>query len=499
MTLKGAECVRDADVLIYDYLVGEEILGWARPGCERIYVGKRGGAGAAATQEEINSMLLREAKAGKVVVRLKGGDPFVLGRGGEEAEVLGADHIPFEIVPGVTSAVAVPAYAGIPVTHRSLASSFCVVTGHEDPDKSASAIPWEALARTGGTLVFLMGVKRLPEITGNLVEAGMPPGTPAALIRWGCTPRQRTLVGDLRDIAGKSSEAGVRPPAVLVVGDVVSLQDKLAWFERRPLMGKTVLVTRAAEQAGRLSRALSARGATPVELPVIAFAPPDDVAALDSAIGGIGGYDWLLFTSVNGVRWLLKRVRELGGDVRSLAGPRIAAIGPATQKAVEARGISVEGIPSTYVAEDFVRYLSEAGVRGKRVLVARAQEARSVLIDGLARLGASVDEAACYKTVAAESDVEEAALMLTSGRVDMVTFTSSSTVTRALELLREKAAGDALLQAPAACIGPVTARTASREGLKVSVVAEEYTVDGLVDAMVSYYNRQGEGNAVPNS
>lgn len=491
MTLRGAECIRMADVIIYDHLASNEVLEWAPRGCEMIYVGKRGGKRSAATQDEINDMLLRKSAEGKKVVRLKGGDPFVFGRGGEEAGVLAANGVPFEVVPGVTSAVAAPGFAGIPLTHRSLSSSFCVVTGHEDPEKNSSSVSWETLARSGSTLVFLMGVRRLPFITSNLLKVGMDGSTPSALVRWGSTPRQRTLVAPLADIARAASEADFKPPAVLVVGSVVRLRDSLCWFERRPLFGMTVLVTRAKGQAGRLRAALRAQGAGTVELPVIAFAAPEDKEPLDRAIRGLGEYDWLAFTSANGVSWFLKRVHELGGDVRTLAGPRVVAVGPATRSALEARGIKVEGTPSKYVAEELVEYLSGEQIVGARILVVRPEEARPALVPGLERLGASVDQAVCYRTVAAETDPAEAAELLRSGAVDMLTFTSSSTVTCALNLLEKAVDRRAIERVPAACIGPVTAKTAQDAGLNVSVVAGDYTIDGLVDAIVAHRASSG--------
>jgi len=487
LTLRGAECVRSADVIIYDYLACPEVLDWAPPGCEKIYVGKKAGCHSA-TQEEITGLLLAKAAAGKQVVRLKGGDPFVFGRGGEEAEALAAHGLPFEIVPGVTSAVAAPAFAGIPVTHRSCSSSFYVVTGHEEPGKEESAIPWEALARSASTLIFLMGVKRLPVISAKLIEAGLSPATPAALVRWGGTYRQETLTAPLGEIAESAAEHAVKPPAVLVVGSVVDLRERISWFERRPLFGKTMLVTRAAEQASQLSVGLRAHGAHAVELPAISFCAPGDTASLDSMIRRVGEFRLLVFTSVNGVKWFLKRVWETGGDVRSLAGPEVVTIGPATQRALEERGIRVEGFPSNYVAEDLVNYFSNKEISGTKVLLPRAEEVRPALAEGLQSLGASVEEVACYRTVAAKADPSEAAELLKSGGLDMFTFTSSSTVTHTMSLLEGVLPREKLERVPAACIGPITAETARRAGLNVQVVAEEYTIEGLIRATLSFYS-----------
>ena len=493
LTLRGAACLSEADVVVYDYLANPDIVSRAPKKAEVIYVGKKAGHHSV-SQDQINSLIVEKAKQGKKVVRLKGGDPFVFGRGGEEAEVLFENGVPFEVVPGVTSAVAAPAYAGIPVTHRSHSSSFYVVTGHEDPKKDTSTIPWKSLAASGSTLVFLMGVKQLPNITENLIEAGMDGATPAALVRWGSTPLQETLAARLCDIAQEATERGVKPPAVLVVGSVVGLREKLAWYESRPLFGVTVLVTRAAEQAGRLSRLLRENGAVPFELPVIAFAEPRETAPLDAAIKGLRDYGWLVFTSANGVRWFLKRVGELGGDVRSLAGPEVAAIGPATKSELEERGIRVEGIPSTYVAEGLVEYFSRKDIGGCKVLVARAEEARPVLIRELEKMGARVDEVACYRTVPSGADPKEAAEALASGRIDVITFTSSSTVVRTLDILEGKVPSDVLKRTPVACIGPVTAETARERDLNVVVEAGEYTIEGLVDAVVRYFSaRPGSG------
>jgi uroporphyrinogen III methyltransferase/synthase len=487
LTLRAAECVREADVIVYDYLACAEALDWAKPGCEKIYVGKKAGAHTL-TQSEINALLVERAKEGKQVVRFKGGDPFVFGRGGEEAEALASRDIPFEVVPGVTSAVAAPAFAGIPVTHRSVASSFYVVTGHEDPAKDASAVPWEALARSSSTLVFLMGVKRLPVISTKLLDAGMSPDTPAALVRWGATSRQETLVSTLAAIASEAKSHGFAPPALLVVGSVVTLRERLSWFERRPLFGKTLLVTRALGQASSLSAGLRAQGARAVELPAITFESPEDPEALDAAIHDLPGFDWLVFTSVNGVKWFTKRVWETGGDIRSLAGPAVAAIGPATGGALEERGIRVTSIPHAYVAEDLVEDLGKRGMGGAKVLVPRAQEARPALVDGLEKLGASVREVACYRTVPAKADPSEAAGLIKSGGLDMLTFTSSSTVRHTLEALEGVVSRADLDRVPVACIGPVTAETARELGLSVKVVSEEYTIAGLIDSLVSFYS-----------
>jgi uroporphyrinogen III methyltransferase/synthase len=334
-----------------------------------------------------------------------------------------------------------------------------------------------------------MGVRQLPQIAKNLIDAGMDSATPAALVRWGSMPQQKTAEGRLCDIAQKAADLGMKPPAVLVVGSVVELRRRLAWYESRPLFGMTVLVTRAAEQAGRLTRALREQGAMPVELPVIAFTEPGDIVPLDSAIRNLCEYKWLVFTSANGVTWFLKRVCEVGGDVRSLAGPEVVAIGPATRREIEERGIKVEGIPSTFVAEGLIEYFSQKKVRGARILVARAEEARPVLVEELGKMGALVDEVPCYRTVQSGFDPNEAAEAMRSGQIDLMTFTSSSTVTNTLSLLGGKVPSDSLNRIPAACIGPVTAKTARDAGLNVVLEAKEYTIEGLVDAIVGHFSK----------
>jgi uroporphyrinogen III methyltransferase/synthase len=491
ITVKGLEALRQAEVVVYDYLANVELLRDACPDAEFIYVGKRAGRHTL-SQEEIIQILVEKAQAGKTVVRLKGGDPFVFGRGGEEAGALATAGIPFEIIPGVTSAVAAPAYAGIPVTQRGLASSFAVVTGHEDPTKAESAIDWEYLARGVDTLIFLMGVGNLPEIVAQLMEHGRPPETPAALVRWGTTPRQETVVGTLADIADKVEAAGLRPPAVTVIGQVVNLREHLRWYDRKPLFGKRVLVTRSREQASVLSRRLRELGAEPVELPAIAFQPPEDYTPLDAAIRHIHQYDWIILTSVNGVRAFLERLWTLGWDVRSLARTKLAAIGPATATALEQCRLRADYVPDQYIAEAVAAGIGDVG--DQRILLPRTDIARPALAIALREAGAIVDEVTAYRTVLAEEGQgsvptgglvspasEDVRQMLSENQIDMVTFTSSSTVRNLVALL-----GDAepLRGALIACIGPITAGTAREMGFRVDMVAEEYTVDGLIEVLI---------------
>ncbi|HWP34573.1 MAG TPA: uroporphyrinogen-III C-methyltransferase, partial [Thermodesulfobacteriota bacterium] len=359
LTLRGAECLARADVVVYDYLASPLLLRHAREDAERVYVGKRGG-GERTEQAAITALLIERARAGRTVARLKGGDPFIFGRGGEEAEALAAAGIPFEIVPGVTSAIAAPAYAGIPLTHRELASSVAFVTGHEDPAKAAPAVDWARLATGADTLVLLMGVRTLPDVVARLLAHGRPPATPVAVIRWGTTPEQETVVGTLADIVARVEARGLAPPALAVVGEVVRLRERLAWFEAKPLFGRRIVVTRAREQASELARTLRELGALPIECPTIALEPPESWAALDAALDRLGEYDWVVFTSASGVRFFLERLRTRGRDVRALGRARICAIGPATAEAVAALGLAVDAVPAEYVAEGVVEALERA-------------------------------------------------------------------------------------------------------------------------------------------
>ncbi len=478
ITVRALECLRRAEVIVYDRLANPRLLREAHPEAEKIYVGKTADRHTL-PQEEINQLLVDKALAGKIVVRLKGGDPFVFGRGGEEAEALAQAGIPFEVVPGVTSAIAAPAYAGIPVTHRDFNSALALVTGHEDPTKEGSSIDWAGLAKVG-TVVFVMGVGNLPLIAAKLMEHGRSPQTPVALVRWGTTARQQTVSGTLADIAAKVEAAGLKPPAVTIVGEVVTLRESLRWFENKPLFGRRVLVTRA--QASALSEKLEELGAEPIEFPVIEIVPPEDWGPLDAALERLPHYHWAIFTSVNGVRALLDRLWQLGQDVRALHGVRLCAIGPATAAELERYHLRVDLVPRQYVAESILESIGD--VSGQRILLARADIARQVLPLELRRAGASVDEVTAYRTILADSPADDVYQMLRDGEIDIVTFTSSSTVRNFVEKIKavEGAAwGDDLLDGVmVACIGPITAGTAQELGLKVDVIAEEYTIEGLV-------------------
>ncbi len=485
LTFKGRDVLGLADVVIYDYLANEEFLKYAPPHAEIIYVGKKGGDHTM-SQEGINRLLVEKARD-RVVVRLKGGDPFVFGRGGEEAQELATAGIDFEIVPGVTAAVAVPAYAGIPLSHRDYASSMAFITGHERADGASpegkESIDWGKLSSGIGTLVFFMGVKNLPDIAARLMEHGRSPQTPVAVIRWGTTPQQRTVTGTLADIVDKVREAGLKPPAVIVVGEVVRLRESLNWFERKPLFGKTVLVTRAREQASDFRKALEEQGARCVEFPTIAVVPPPSWDPLDSAVASLDHYDWLVFTSVNGVRFFMERLWESGRDVRALAGLRLAAIGPKTAESLERWGLRLDVVPEEYRAESLLEALGKEAVRGLRFLLPRAVEARDVLPQTLRQWGADVDVVPAYATVPANQGADEVAAMLERGEIHVVTFTASSTVRFFVQALAHRDVGKLLEKTVVACIGPITADTARSLGIHPTVVAEEYTIAGLIRAL----------------
>jgi uroporphyrinogen III methyltransferase/synthase len=466
LTVRAAEVLKAADVVVYDRLSAAALLKLAPEQAERISVGKQPGR-ADMTQDDINALLVERGKAGQHVVRLKGGDPFVFARGGEEAAALLDAGVPFEVVPGITSAIAVPAYAGIPVTLRHSSTSVTLVTGHEDPDVGANGtVDWEAIGRVGGTIVVLMGVARIRQIAARLISGGRSADTPVASITWGTRPEQTTVRATLGTIA----DARLESPATIVIGDVAA-QD-LAWFERRPLFGKRIVVTRAREQASSLSDRLAAFGAITIEVPTIVVSDPDDGgAALRAALGRAGDYDWLVVTSANGAARVLAQLH----DARDLGGVRVAAIGPGTALALAAGNIRADLVPARYVAEALLEEFPRAA-NGGRVLLARAAVARDVLPDGLRALGWDVDVVDAYRTVAAMPS--RAQLDAVAG-ADIITFTSSSTVERFLEL-----AGPSRVPPIVACIGPVTAATARARGVDVQIEATVHTIDGLVDAIV---------------
>jgi uroporphyrinogen III methyltransferase/synthase len=476
MTARALDLIAGADAILYDRLIPDGALDGARADADLRYVGKQAG-GRFMAQEETNALLVELGRAGRSVVRLKGGDPFVFGRGGEEAQALVEAGIEYEVVPGITAGVAAPAYAGIPVTHRDDASAVAFVTGHEDLEKAESALDWEALARFPGTLVLYMGVARLARIADRLVAAGRPPDHPVAVVERGTLPAQRTVVGTLRDIAERAEEAEIRPPAVTVVGPVAGLHRTLDWLARRPLSGRRVAVTRARAQASGLAVRLRDLGAEVLEAPAIRVTPRPVTGEVRRACQTISEYDLVCLTSPNGAVLLLDALAATGRDARALAGVAVAAIGPATARELTARGVTPDLVPGRAVAEEFVAALSGMRLDGRRVLVARAAEARDVLPDALRERGADLDVVALYDTLPEHLTKDELAAL---ARADYVTFTSSSTVRNLM------AAVDGRLPSTArvVTIGPVTSRTAREHGLEVHAEAERHDVEGLVQALL---------------
>ena len=484
ITVKGLEAIKKADVIIYDYLASPQLLKYAGKNAEILYVGKKGGDHTL-SQDKINELIVKKAKSGLNIARLKGGDPFIFGRGAEEAEVLIKENISFEIIPGVTSAIAASAYAGIPLTHRRYTSTLAFVTGHEDPAKEDSSIDWAALARGIGTIVFLMGVRNLSRIVGQLIANGMSPDTPIALVQWGTTPRQLTVTGTLDTIVESVKSAGLTSPAIIIVGNVVRLRETMQWFENRPLMGKRIVITRAREQASDLVSMLSELGADCLECPAIKVVPPDDFEPLDAAIENIAEYDWLIFTSVNGVAFFFDRLFNYHKlDVRALGNIKTAVIGPATRGRLLEFGIKSDIMPESYRAESVVEAFKGQELKGKKILLPRAKEARPVLPVELAALGADINEVTAYTTIEDRSGAELLVGNLRDKSVDIVTFTSSSTVKNFHAMLPEDEIDSLMQGVLTASIGPITAETAKKFGFDVNIVAESFTIKGLSEAIL---------------
>lgn len=479
LTLKGRSCLEKAEVVVYDYLANPEFLNFVPDTAEKIYAGKKAGDHAL-RQEETNALLVEKVKAGRVVVRLKGGDPFLFGRGGEEAEALAEAGCRFEIVPGVSSAIAGPAYAGIPVTHRAHNAALTIFTGHEDPTKTESTIDYAAIASVPGTKVMLMGIERLEKHCAALQQAGMPGSTPIALVRWATTPRQETLSGTLADIAAKAQEAGFRAPAVAVIGEVATLREPLAWFENKPLFGQRIAVTRTRQQAGELIDKLRDLGADAFELPTIRIEPPEDKQAFYELVSDAHIYDWIVFTSPNGVDAFFRAFFEIFSDAREIGGVRIAAIGPATAARVKAHHLAVDLQPEKYVAEEVLKALqNETSVENLKFLLPRAEGAREMLATELTRLGAIVDEATAYRTVPETEDVSGGIRRFKEEGADIVTFTSSSTAENFAAL--KLPLPDSL---KTASIGPVTSATLMTLGFSVDIEARSHDIPGLVQAIL---------------
>src|SRR5213080_2710179 len=490
VTLRAKECIENADVIIYDHLANPETLGWARDDAEITYVGKTPGE-SRSNQNEINALLIKKAHEGKQVVRLKGGDPFVFGRGAEEAQAIADAGIAFEIVPGITSAIAGPAYAGIPMTHRGHNSHVTFFTGHEDPAKAESAIDYAALAKLGGTQVMLMGVERLGSITSEMLKQGVRSDMPVALVRSATTGQQETLTGTLEDIAKKAVASDFKAPAVAVFGEVVGLRDSLNWYEKRPLLGKRIVVTRTRKQASVLSNKLRALGAHVIELPTIRIEPPSDLREFAELVQDVHVYDWIVFTSANGVEAFFDIFFKLYDDAREIGGVRIAAIGPATAQRVKDYHLHVDLQPAEFVAEAIVReFVKQGGVENLRILIARAEKARDVLPKELSGLGAIVDESFAYRTVPETHDTSGARQQLAKHGADLITFTSSSTVENFLALGLPWPKGMQV-----ASIGPITSQTARDNGLKVEVEAKRHDIDGLVEAIGAFFARKAATNS----
>ncbi len=489
ITVKGLECVQKADVVIYDYLANERLLEHRRPDSELIYVGKQGGRHTL-PQDEINRLIVGKAKEGKIVARLKGGDPFIFGRGGEEAEECVDNAIPYEVVPGVTAATAVPTYAGIPLTHRDHTASVAFVTGHEDPTKPESKLHWRELATGIGTLVFFMGMKNIRNIVGNLIANGRDPETPAAAIQWGTRTDQRVVTGTLKDIEARVREAKLGPPAIIVVGDVVKLRDRLNWFESKPLFGKRIIVTRSRDQASVFAEMMINAGATPVEFPSIDVVPPSSWAELDAAIDALESYQWVIFTSANAVRFFFSRLRELGKDIRSLSANKLCVVGPKTAEALETYSLKADLVPADFKAEGVLEALGGLSVKGLRFLIPRAKQAREIIPEKLRERGALVTVATAYENVRPATDVERVKKLFQERRIASVTFTSSSTVNNFVEMMGKSEYKSLMNGVAVACIGPVTAKTAEEYGMKIDVMPKEYTIPALVEALVGYFNNK---------
>ncbi len=475
LTLRGAELLGRADVLVYDYLAAPEIMRLTKEACRKIYVGKMAG-NHAKTQDEINQILVDEAKAGQTVVRLKGGDPYIFGRGGEEGEVLKDNGLEFEEVPGISSTIAAAAYAGIPLTHRNFSSQAVLMTGHEKPEKESSAHDWAALAKMG-TLAMVMGVKNLKHICEKLMEHGRTPETPAALIQWGTTSRQRTVTATLKTLAQKAEEEKIGAPSLLVIGEVVSLRKKLNWFEKRPLFGKKILVTRSRQQASALSAKLLELGAEVWERPTIEIKALDkNNSQLEEALKNLKSYQWLIFTSPNGAEIFLNNVFQRDFDARNLAHLKIAVIGPGTGAVLRKYGLKADLVPEKFVAENLLAALQEQNISGQKILLARALKARDVLPQGLEGLGSSVDIVPLYETVKPEWAEP------LPGAPDLVTFTSASTALGLAEIINEAERANF----KAVSIGPITSQKAKELGFTIVAEAEKATIDELTIAILKY-------------
>ncbi|QGT99052.1 Uroporphyrinogen-III methyltransferase [Candidatus Syntrophocurvum alkaliphilum] len=482
-TLKGKSLLSKAEVVVYDRLVSKTILSYINPDAEVYYVGKASG-NHALSQDEINELLLSKAQQGKMVVRLKGGDPYLFGRGGEEALYLKDHGINSEVVPGITSAIAVPAYAGIPVTHRELTSSFAVITGHEKPGKTESSIQWEKISTGIGTLVFLMGIENLSFIVKNLLENGREKTTPVALIRWGTNPEQEVIISTLEKVEKDVYETNFKSPAIIVVGEVVNLRDKLKWIEDKPLWGTKIVVTRARAQASLLTEKIQMLGGQPIEFPSIEIKKEENLYPLYNAFQTMENYDWLIFTSVNAVKIFFEELMEQNYDIRSLNNINICAIGPVTRDSLRDKGLKVDVVPDEYKAEGIIEELRTKIKPGQSVLLPRARGARSILPETIREWDVYVNEVYLYEAVTTSNISEEQIKDILEGNVDYITFTSSSTVTNFVNIIGKDNIDKINSSIKIACIGPITAGTAKENNFSVDTVADRYTIDGLIEAIL---------------
>jgi uroporphyrinogen III methyltransferase/synthase len=495
LTLKGLKCLQKAEVVIYDFHLNAQVLNYISHDAEFIYAGKRGGQHTM-TQDEINRTLVEKAREGKIICRLKGGDPFVFGRGGEEAETLAGENIEFEIVPGVSSAIAAPAYAGIPLTHRLYSSSLAIVPGYEDPSKEESSIDWQKLATGVGTIVFLMTVKNISLVCKKLIDNGRSPDTPVAVIRWGTRADQTTLVGNLKTMPDLIKENEIKPPAVMVVGEVVRLREILKWYEKKPLFGQRILITREHSEG---YESLEELGAEIIEFRTIEIVPPEDWTEVDRAIEKIESYNWLILTSANGVKFFFRRLFEKEKDIRDLKGIKICAVGTKTADAINKFGIKVDLVPEEFNAEGLIAVFSQqyAGalhatpLRGIKFLLPRAETAREIFPQKVCELGGEIDVVTAYRAVKPETHGKRLKRFLKEGKITIATFTSATTFNNFIEIAGEDA--DALLKDVAiAVIGPVTAKAIEKAGLKVSIMPKEATIEAMVNEIIKWAKKGKE-------
>lgn len=487
ITVKGRECIGRADVILYDYLANSSLLSYAKPGSELLNAGKIGGAHNR-EQWQINQLMVEKAREGKVVARLKGGDPFVFGRGGEECEFLVAAGIPFEVVPGVTAAIGASAYAGIPLTHRDFTTSVAFVTGHESPGKEASGIDWERLSLGSGTVVFYMGMKNLPYITRNMTAYGRAPETPVAVIRWGTRSEQEVLTGTLADIAEKARRVGFKAPAITVIGEVVSLRDKLRWYDRRPLFGKGVLVMGAADQASELTYCLTELGARVYECPTIRIEPPESFHELDEAINGLNNFSWLILNSLDALQGFFGRLHELGRDSRAIGSCRICAIGPRTNAALANHGIKADLSLQDYEVKEVAEAFKALEIQGHHILLPLADEAGDVIAAALKKLGAHVAAPVAYLSLLPNSLAPEALRALDERRIHCIAFTSSAAARNLATMMGEQHFREILEGVAVATIGLAASKTCRELGLSVVIEPEKQTIAALTDAIVRFFS-----------